>query len=309
MVCLQFIARYSVADMVPAGGRVSFARVAAQIPGMDESIVRRLLRHAMTMRVFCEPEPGMVAHTKASKALQVDPLLNAWLRNGTHEMWPAAVRMLDALEKWPGSQEPSETGFALANDTVASPFEILASDAQRAARFGRAMRIYTIKPEYATSYLTECYDWENKNHRSRSASSLRVLAVAGGSYLHVAIDLARRFSSLEITVQDTAQALAPLLVDGKADIPADVAERLHVAVIKDNFTPWQPTADADPSTQAHPVDVVLLRWVLHIWSDKYCVRLLRAQISHMRPGAKLVIQDVILPKPGTVALWREQDLR
>ncbi|KAK0666050.1 S-adenosyl-L-methionine-dependent methyltransferase [Cercophora samala] len=291
MVCLQFITRFGVADMVPAGGRASFDDIAAQIPGLTESIVRRLLRHAMTMRVFHEPEPGMVAHTKASKALQANPVLNAWLRNGTHEMWPAAVKMLDALERWPGSSEPSETGFALANDTVASAFEILGSDPARAARFGRAMSIYAMKPEYSPSYLTEYYDWA-------ALESGRVLAVAGGSYFQVAVELARRFPNLQISLQDTAQSL-PGPADGA--VPSDVQERLHVAVVEDTFAPQIPGAQ--------PVDIVLLRWVLHIWPDKYCVRLLRAQIPLMRPGTKLVIQDVIFPKPGTIAQWREQDLR
>ncbi|KAK4642918.1 hypothetical protein QC761_401620 [Podospora bellae-mahoneyi] len=291
MVCLQFITRFSVADMVPAGGQISFGDVAAKVPGLTESIVGRLLRHAMTMHVFHEPQPGMVAHTKASKALQTNPVLNAWLRNGTHEMWPAAVKMLDALEKWPESSEPSETGFALANGTVATAFEILGSDPARAARFGRAMSIYAMKPEYSPSYLTEYFDWA-------SLESARVLAVAGASYFQVAVELARRFPNLQVTVQDTAQALP---VPAAGAVPADVEERLNVAVVEDTFAPQM------SSTQ--PVDVVLLRWVLHIWPDKYCVRLLRAQVPLMRTGTRLVIQDVIFPKPGTVAQWREQDLR
>jgi hypothetical protein len=76
--------------MVPPGGQVSFADIAKQTP-LTEQMVSRLLRHAMTMRIFREPEPGMVAHTKASKIL-ADPITRDWLRAGTEEMWPASTK-------------------------------------------------------------------------------------------------------------------------------------------------------------------------------------------------------------------------
>lgn len=44
------------------------------------------------MHIFREPEPGMVAHTQASKIL-ANPVMNDWLKVGTEEMWPAAVKV------------------------------------------------------------------------------------------------------------------------------------------------------------------------------------------------------------------------
>jgi len=93
--------------MVPSGGQISFSDIAKQT-GLSEQSVARLLRHAMTMRVFREPQLGMVAHTQASKML-ADSVMNDWLKVGTEEMWPAAVKMVDALQRWPGSAEPNET--------------------------------------------------------------------------------------------------------------------------------------------------------------------------------------------------------
>lgn len=78
--------------MVPLGGTASYKEIAKKV-GMSEHITRRLLRHAMTMRVFRERETGMVGHTKASRMLLND-FNNDWLTVGTHEMWPAAVKVL-----------------------------------------------------------------------------------------------------------------------------------------------------------------------------------------------------------------------
>jgi hypothetical protein len=69
---------------------VSFAEIAKQTP-LTEQMVARLLRHAITQRIFREPEPGMVAHTQASKIL-ADPVIRDWLRVGTEEMWPASTK-------------------------------------------------------------------------------------------------------------------------------------------------------------------------------------------------------------------------
>lgn len=127
-VSLQAISRFNIAKLVPAGGHTTFGDIAKQT-GLEEHAVHRVLRHAMTMRVFREPEPGLVAHTQASKAL-VDPVANDWVDCGAHEMWPSAtkvvptlqcfklgqpkadglhLKMVDALQKWPGTQEPNET--------------------------------------------------------------------------------------------------------------------------------------------------------------------------------------------------------
>lgn len=70
---------------------MAFADIAEK-SGVSENMIRRLLRHAMTMRVFQEPEPGMVAHTAASKLLSI-PFMNDWLRTGTDELWPSAVKV------------------------------------------------------------------------------------------------------------------------------------------------------------------------------------------------------------------------
>lgn len=70
--------------MVPLGGRASFEDIARQT-GLTQHVVSRLLRHAITMRLFQELQPGVVAHTKASRLL-VDPLMNDWLRVGTEEV-------------------------------------------------------------------------------------------------------------------------------------------------------------------------------------------------------------------------------
>jgi hypothetical protein len=191
--------------MVPEGGRASFADIAKQTP-LSESAVTRLVRYAMTFRVFCEPEPGMVAHTKASRSL-TDVDMNGWLRAGTEEMWLASTKMVEAFTRWPDSQEPAETGFCLANDTPESIYQVLGAQPERAVRFGNAMAVYAKRPENDLAYLTDHYDW---------ASLGRATVVdLGGARGHVSMAIASKFPDLNMIVQD----MPPIIAGAASGVP------------------------------------------------------------------------------------------
>ncbi|ROW02484.1 hypothetical protein VMCG_06063 [Cytospora schulzeri] len=225
-LCQQAIAHFGIAAMVPPGGRVSFADIARQTP-LTEQDVGRLLRHAMNMRIFYEPEPGMVAHTKASRIL-ADSVTNNWLRVGTEEMWAASTKVVDALKKYPGSQEPNETGFCIANNTAVSIYSVLGSNPERAMRFEHAMVAYAGKPEQSPAYITDHFDWASLGQARSNMSE---------------------------------------------------------------------------------ANVIFFRWSLRNWADKYCVMALKAQVPVLKPGARIIIQDTIMPEPGAVPLWKEKNAR
>ena len=86
MVC-----RLGILDMVPAGGKLSFAEVAEKTD-LSHAEVRRVLRHAMTMRILQEPEPEMVAHTKVSRFMSL-PHIQAWVKFEGKDTWPACARV------------------------------------------------------------------------------------------------------------------------------------------------------------------------------------------------------------------------
>ncbi|KFG78472.1 sterigmatocystin 8-O-methyltransferase [Metarhizium anisopliae] len=117
--CLQTIARFDIASLVPPGGQISFKELASQTP-LTEQMMGRIIRHAVTMRVFREPECGFVAHTRASRML-ASPEMRDWIRAGTEELGPAGHK--------------------------------------RAVRFANAMKVMTSKPEFDACYGTDFYDW------------------------------------------------------------------------------------------------------------------------------------------------------
>lgn len=56
--------------------------------------IRRLLRHAMTNRIFKEVSPGVVAHTAASKTLANDDLLQDWVGYCVQDLWPVSNKLM-----------------------------------------------------------------------------------------------------------------------------------------------------------------------------------------------------------------------
>ena len=77
--------------MIPPGGTATFSEV-SQKTGLEKNAVRRLLRHAMNMRIFREPEPEVVAHTSISKFLTI-PYINGWVGFEARDTWPATTRV------------------------------------------------------------------------------------------------------------------------------------------------------------------------------------------------------------------------
>jgi hypothetical protein len=69
-------------------------------------------------------------------------------------------------------------------------------------------------------------------------------------------------------------------------------------MLHDFFTP-QPVTHAD---------VYFFRWIFHNWPD-YGIRILRNLILALKAGARIVVNDNVLPQPGTLANWKEERVR
>lgn len=147
-----------MAHIVPLDGDISYTDI-ARAAGADEFDLRRLIRHAMTNRIFKEPRDGYVSHTAASRVLLDDVQMNNWVGLCTAEFFQAASQTVNAMTLYPGSQEPKHTGFSLAHGPDTSMFVILGSDPGRAMRFGNAMASLTGGEGYEVSHIVDNYPW------------------------------------------------------------------------------------------------------------------------------------------------------
>lgn len=83
----------------------------------------------------------------------------------------------------------------------------------------------------------------------------------------------------------------------KKRIPAEIASRITLTV-HDFFTP-QPVV----------ADVYFLRHILHAFNDELATQVLRALIPSLRKGARIIVNDFVLPEPGTLSRMEEKHMR
>lgn len=123
--------RLGIYDAVPIGSTRPHDEIAMQTK-QPVNFVRRLIRHAMTQRIFDEPERGVVTHTNVSRLLTQNKHVRDYYSVKCDWMWPAMACVIDAAEKWPGSQHRDHCGFLLAHGKPL--FEMLEDDPKKQAR-------------------------------------------------------------------------------------------------------------------------------------------------------------------------------
>ncbi|KXJ89575.1 S-adenosyl-L-methionine-dependent methyltransferase [Microdochium bolleyi] len=287
----QAIARFRLAHAFPIGSSATFADIAAA-SGLPEGNVRQFLRFATVQGVFSEPRPGVVTHNAVSRLIAEDEVIADWVACNGEDMWQSATRTCDALEKWPRSQEPNETGFSLASDSEKSIYEIFSEHPERGRRFANAMRFFTGGTGYSLHHVTDGYPWADIPEGG-------TVVDIGGSQGFVSLALASRYPNItRLIVQDL-----PNVVAAAQSSPQylDHAHKDRVQFMPHDFFQSQPVAGAD---------VYFLRWILHNWSDARSVAILRALIPALtKKGARVVINDNILPPPGVLSRWQEKRLR
>ncbi|KAI1367594.1 S-adenosyl-L-methionine-dependent methyltransferase [Xylaria arbuscula] len=263
-VSVKAILRFKL-DQSFAVGESTFFEAMSRFSDLDTKSVRRIVRHAIiNHHFFHENAPGEITHSALTAVLVNDPVARNGLIVVLDEFWPAGVKMADAMEKWPNSEENNETGFALANNSTKSMFDIFADHPDRAERFGRFFSGSTL----ATEELLSNYPWAEK----------ATMVDVGGSHGSVAISIAERFPNMTCVVQDLPDTAA----EGSSQLPDYLKDRITF-MAHDFFTPQTVTAD-----------VYYFRSIFHNWSDKYCIQILRNLVPALKPGARIIIHERIL---------------
>jgi len=189
------ITNFGVARKVPLDGDISYADLAAAT-GVERGALTRLLRYGIVSRIFQEKRPGFVSHSAYTKLWVEDKgteSLNAMIRD---DIFPGRNYIADALEKWPGADEPHQTAFQLAEKSSQPTFfHQLAQTPGRAERFANSMSYFS-----RFENIAEDYPWEDL----RSGT----LVESGGSQGHTAFKIAEKHPALKIVVQDMPEVIA-----------------------------------------------------------------------------------------------------
>jgi len=173
------------------------------------------------------------------------------------------------------------------NATDLPIFRALAEMPDRAKVFAGAMTWHAMLPGFSAQYLATAFPWG-------SGGGLTVVDVGGGLG-HVSQALIKHNTTVNCIVEDSPD----VIVQGRQlDLPAEIGARISFQA--HDFFQEQPVKGAD---------VYLLRLVLHDWSDKYARLIIEALIPALKPGAKIVVNDRLIPGRGEAHYLAEREAR
>jgi hypothetical protein len=281
------LSKFDIAQALGVDECVSYAELGKRC-GLLESETRRLVRGAIALRFFDEPEADKVRHNAASLALAT-PAAAAWVKSTLRNSAPSAMKLADALAQYPGSEDPRETGFALANGGR-DFFTVLQEEPDRGADFAQSMSMQSVGPDRNVSYCVEALaGWDE------AKLCPRVIVDVGGSLGTLSEALVRRYSGIEhAIVQDLSKTIA------NAKVPEDLQNGERMRFVEYDFFTEQPVKDAD---------VYLFRQILHDWSDSKCVEILKSQIPALKPGARIILNEMCSLPPAAYTHARDADHR
>ncbi|KAF2475992.1 S-adenosyl-L-methionine-dependent methyltransferase [Lindgomyces ingoldianus] len=306
---LRTINYYNIPEAVPINGCIGYEELSKRT-GLNADILKRIIRYASTTGIFTEvqynptsnshtrnkdsvqsiKEGVGVAHTPTSLALLTSPRLRGVLRHNLDDIFPAFLSLPESLQQNQNSQEPNESPFNFAYKTEQTWFDWMSKP-------GRETSLQSY--HQTLGFLSE---GAFNAGLAASAPVFKRLGPGstivdiGGSTGHVSIALAQQLPHPNFIVQDLPSTIESVKSE---EIPQEVRDRIQ----------FQPHNFFTPQTEA--ADVFLLRFVLHDWSDKYCVKILSSLLPQLKanPAARIALLEVVLPEPGTVPTFVERGAR
>lgn len=118
VAALDILNHFDFWSAVPLDGSASYADIAKHV-ALPQEVVRRVLEHAVTLRLFAKAsEPGHVKHTSRSAAVAKQPGLKALVSTVLNDAGPPLAVMPQALERYSRNKTTlttnmGETSFAL----------------------------------------------------------------------------------------------------------------------------------------------------------------------------------------------------
>ncbi|KAM0214771.1 hypothetical protein ACHAQD_008670 [Fusarium lateritium] len=198
--------------------------------------------------------------------------------------------LIEATEKWGDTSATNKTAYSVVHKTDKSFFEYLKTRPDFNQAFHAFMKSRAVSHTGSNvEHLLDAFDW-------KALGQAKVVDI-GGSGGSTAIMLATSYPQLNLVIEDLPEPLQTAK-SRVSELPKDVGSRIEI-IEYDFFTP-QPVKHAD---------VYLLRTILHDWPNADAVKILQGVVEAMGPSSKLLIMDMVLPKPGSGSRTFEATLR
>ncbi|RYC65176.1 hypothetical protein CHU98_g1043 [Xylaria longipes] len=275
LIAFQIALDFDFFTIVAPGQEISVSELAEKA-GLDVDRTRRTVGMLMTHRFFQMSRPGWISHSSSSVVLFQDAEIRAAVHYCLDEMLKAAADSNVSLKTTPHESDSEHCPFKTRHGL--SIFKYYTHHPEYAGRFARAMAGIT-RMGREVNQLRDCFPWNDLDGT--------VVDVGGGSG-HVSMALAGDDS-------------AAMLAEGEKLLNDDIRGR--VSFSRHNFFDPQPYRNAG---------AFLLRQCTHDWCDRDVVTMFKSLVPGMegsKPNTPLLINDIIMPQPGTWPRHAERAVR
>ncbi|KXX82903.1 Sterigmatocystin 8-O-methyltransferase [Madurella mycetomatis] len=283
---LQVALDFEFFQLVPAHGEITLEELATKA-GLDVDRTGRVVRQLMTYRIFEEHRPRVISHSSTSLVMQQDEELRAVVHYSLDEMLKAAADCNVTFKAHPYEAHQNLNPFVTRHGV--GIFEYYKNNPDKARRFAKAMAGLRKMDRHLDYLLKDGFNW----------SALKGTVVdCGGGNGHISKSLAEMYPNLNFVVQDSN---ADMLAEGQESLADHLRGR--VTYSQHSFFEPQPVKDAA---------AFLIRQCTHNWADKDVVTIFKSFVPGLEnssPDTPLLINDIIIPEPGTWPRHQERVVR
>ncbi|OBS19909.1 hypothetical protein FPOA_11634 [Fusarium poae] len=288
--CIRWICHFDVLSFVPLPPKaISYHQVAIQAK-VPLSTLQSVARMAMTAGFLCETKDGKLSHNDLSCHFATDVHMKTQLLYMFNQTVPVMAALKDATQRWGSTSATNETAYNIVYNTDMPFFQYLKTRPDLNELFHAYMKSRAVSHTGSNvEHLLGAFDWNNLGQAT--------VVDIGGSSGSTCIMLATAFPSLNFVIEDLPEPIQNARAR-MTELPKEITDRIGVTEY-DFFTP-QPIKQAD---------VYLLRTILHDWPDADAIKILQGVVEAMGPSSRLLIMDMVLPKPGSGSKTFEAALR
>ncbi|KAF1808284.1 S-adenosyl-L-methionine-dependent methyltransferase [Eremomyces bilateralis CBS 781.70] len=294
MMVIGVLSEFDFYSAVPVDGSATYVQI-SEATGLPTDVVRRILRHAFTMRLFAESSPGSddIIHTASSAVVVKTPELASWIIHNTEEVGAGCVQLPEALRRYTAGKDQmtDKPGQAASSLALYNPdskpelaeksfFQFVAEDGEgerkgwREERFGQAMQSAAVNTAIDPPGLLKLVDWASFGNAT--------LVDVGGSTGHISQAIANIAPNVTCVVEDLPGLEAKFdasLTNVDSSVSSRISFRAH-----DFFTP-----------QPVQAEIYFLKHILHDWADSYARKIIGQITPQMKPGSRFLIFDGVMP--------------
>lgn len=174
-MAIDVLSQFDFFLAVLLGGSATYSEI-SRATNLPESVVRRILRHAFTMRLFAATEPGSesVKHTSTTAYLAKTPAMPSMIGHQTEETRAGSLHFAESPRKCSAGkpkfgEEILVSGFSITDiDRTGHPVDYWAyakvtlegkPEDSREKRFAEAMQAAAGGPGASTELLRDDFDW------------------------------------------------------------------------------------------------------------------------------------------------------